>query len=76
MSTSGIISEAELKPGMTHRMSVQRNTEELLMGCRGDGGRDLGRGGGVRQDTVKQHQWLSEDTRIIGCDLSSNRHAA
>lgn len=32
-----LVSEAELKPGTTYRGSVQRNTEEWLMGCRGEG---------------------------------------
>lgn len=65
------ISEATLKPGSTYKRSVQRNTEEWLMGCRGEGeeGREIqsrGRSGvcwGVRQDTVKQHQWRSGDTK-------------
>lgn len=63
------VSEADLKPGTTYRRSVRRNTEEWLMGCRGEGeeGKDTDSGQvgvclGVRQDTVKQHQWRSGDT--------------
>lgn len=43
------VSEAELKPSKTYERSVQRNTEEWLMGCRGEGGEgdtDLGQVGG------------------------------
>lgn len=62
------VSEAELKPSRTYERSVQRNTEEWLMGCRGEGEEgdtDLGQVGGVRQDTVKQHQGRSGDTNYL-----------
>lgn len=40
------VSEAELKPAETYKkkMSVQRNTEGWLMGCRGEGKEDSGAG--------------------------------
>lgn len=46
------VSEAELKPGTTYKRSVQRNTGEWLMGCRGEGGGGERGGGDIDRGQV------------------------
>lgn len=63
------VSEAGLKPAETYkkRMSVQRNTEGWLMGCRGEGKEDsgqVGERGGVQSSSTRGVL----ETQIIGFD--------
>lgn len=66
------VSEAELQPGMANKRSVQTNTQEWLMGCRGRRriGESWGREGSEAGDSQAAPGGAPE-LQIIGCDLRS-----
>lgn len=66
------VSEAELQPGMANKRSVQTNTQEWLMGCRGRrrGGESWGREGSEAGHSQAAPGGALE-LQIIGCDLRS-----